>query len=286
MNKSSFFSWKLILFFGFGIGFGILFAWVIAPVEYVDAGPSLLRSDFKDQYRLTISAAYAANGDLARARARLALLNDPDVIQALSAQAQQMLANGESFEDVRRVAQLAADLQQGYPLIQTANPSGIAANTPPSTPVQSFEIVTPSLESLSVSPIIETPLPVLSATPRPTYTLTATPGAPLTLVGQDSFCDQEKSEGLMQVKVMDARHRQLAGIEIIVTWDGGEDRFFTGLKPELGDGYADFQMAPATVYSIRVVEGGTQVSSVIAPVCSLPNGGSYQGNLLLTFQQP
>jgi hypothetical protein len=86
--------------------------------------------------------------------------------------------------------------------------------------------------------------------------------------------------------VLDGRKRQVPGVEIIVTWNGGEDRFFTGFKPEIGNGYADFQMTDATAYNVRVVEGGTQVPNVIAPPCSDPNGSSYPGDLLLTFQQP
>lgn len=85
---------------------------------------------------------------------------------------------------------------------------------------------------------------------------------------------------------MDGRRRQIPGVEIIVTWNGGEDRFFTGFKPELGNGYADFQMADAVSYNVRAVDGGVQVTNVIAPPCSKPNGETYTGNLRLTFQQP
>ena len=31
-------------------------------------------------------------------------------------------------------------------------------------------------------------------------------------------------------------------VELVVTWDEGEDHFFTGLQPELGLGYGDFLM--------------------------------------------
>jgi hypothetical protein len=86
--------------------------------------------------------------------------------------------------------------------------------------------------------------------------------------------------------LMDSRRRQVAGIKIIVTWDAGEDRFFTGFKPELGDGYADFIMQADTVYSIRVVEGGSFVPNISAPTCTDENGVAFLGGLLLTFQQP
>ena len=67
-----------------GFGLGLTYAWVISPVKYVDADPQALRADFKDHFRSAISAAYASTGDLERARARLALFNDPDPAQALN----------------------------------------------------------------------------------------------------------------------------------------------------------------------------------------------------------
>src|SRR5690606_23293442 len=84
-----------------GLGLGIAYSWFISPVTYVDANPSILRADFKDQYRIAIAASYQSTQDLARANARLILLGDADPIGALSAQAQRMLAAGEPFEKVR-----------------------------------------------------------------------------------------------------------------------------------------------------------------------------------------
>jgi hypothetical protein len=46
----------------------------------------------------------------------------------------------------------------------------------------------------------------------------------------------------------------IPGSEIWVTWTGGADRFLTGLKPELGLGYADFAMTPGIVYAVAVGE--------------------------------
>jgi len=85
---------------------------------------------------------------------------------------------------------------------------------------------------------------------------------------------------------MNSRRDQVAGVQIVVTWDRGEDNFFTGFKPEVGGGYADFIMEANTVYSIRVVDGGSFVPNISAPTCTDDNGGSYLGGLALTFQQP
>jgi hypothetical protein len=289
-----------------GFGLGLAYSWLISPVTYVNANPALLRADFKDQYRIVIAASYKASHDLARARARLELLSDTDPIGELSAQAQRMTGAGELFEDTQPLAQLASDLQQGV-----ANTAIINTNTP----TASVSFVSTPFAAIGITPVRETPLaeetittefseptiiPTLSfeqtplapqqlfftATPRPTSTSIPAITMPFTLIGQDPVCDIALSPGLMQFILMDSRRNQAAGIEIIATWSGGEDHFFTGFKPELGDGYADFIMQADTVYSIRVVEGGSFVPNISAPTCTDENGAAYLGGLQLTFQQP
>jgi len=290
-----------------GLGLGLAYSWLISPVKYVDANPALLRADFKDQYRIVIAASYTTSHDLARARARLQLLNNTDPVGELSAQAQRMLASGKSFDDVHPLAQLATDLQQGF-----ANTSSTASATVTSTsfastpftavtstsgletplPEETTPTTTPEFSELTLVPTLsfeQTPLApqqLVTSTPRPTPTLKPSIGKPFTLVGQDTVCDTDLQPGLLQFILIDSRRRQVAGVEIIVTWSQSEDHFFTGFKPELGDGYADFIMQKDTVYSIRVVEGGSFVPNISAPTCTDPNGATYLGGLLLTFQQP
>lgn len=276
-----------------GLGLGLAYSWLISPVTYVDASPAILRVDFKDQYRTVIAASYASTHDLPRARARLQLLGDTDPVGELSAQAQRMLASGEPFESARPLAQLATDLQQGFASVASTNVP-FAVTTETSTPeipfiepaliTETFVFEEPTL-SFEQTPLIPQQ-PITTSTPRPTVPSNPAAGSPFTLVGQDTVCDTSLKEGLLQVMLMDSRRRQVPGIKVIVTWNQGEDTFFTGLKPELGNGYADFLMKADTVYSIRVVEGGSFVPNIAPPTCTDPNGATYMGGLLLTFQQP
>ncbi len=115
MNKDERGNWYLITGVVLGIILGILFAWVISPVEYVDTAPESLTNEFKDQYRVLIASAYVANGDLVRAKARLGLLGEADIYLVVAEQAQQMLAEGGSVEEAQALGRLALALGQGIP---------------------------------------------------------------------------------------------------------------------------------------------------------------------------
>jgi hypothetical protein len=279
-----------------GFGLGLAYSWFLSPVTYVDATPTLLRTDIKDQYRIIIAASYAANQDLPRAQARLNLLGDPNPIEELSAQAQRMLAAGEPFEKSRPLAELATDLQRGYasaPFTPTPFPTFNTPDvqftaTPAVIETQSTENEEPTFTPQPTVFFEQTPLiPLFQATPelRPTFTPTAGLGTPFILIEQEELCETGKSK-LMQFILSDSNRRQIPGVEITVTWNQGEDRFFTGFKPELGNGYADFVMEADTLYNIRIVTGGAFVPDISTPTCTDPNGMEYPGGILLTFQQP
>lgn len=115
MNEDERGNWYLLTGVVLGIILGILFAWVISPVEYVDTAPESLTNEFKDQYRVLIASAYVANGDLVRAKARLELLDEADIYLVVAEQAQQMLAEGGSVEEAQALGRLALALGQEIP---------------------------------------------------------------------------------------------------------------------------------------------------------------------------
>ena len=239
---------------------------------------------------MAIAASYAANRNLDRAKARLVLLGDQDPVQELTAQAQRMLGTGESFNIIQEVAGLATDLQSGVASIlptSSPNPKSIQVSGSQTQvlPVLStgtpFEIIeSPTIESSSTPAIFDTP------TPRPTRTPVPTAGAPIHLISQDQVCNPNLTDGLMQISVLDSHHHQMSGMEIIITWNGGEEHFFTGFKPEIANGYADYIMQPGVIYTARVGQSGIPVSNLSAPACPDSNGQTVTGGLKLVFQQP
>jgi len=288
------FPWDILLTLLVGLGLGLAYAWTISPRSLIDSEPVTLRADFKDQFRAAIAASYAATGNLPRAQARLDLLGKNDYAESLNAQAQREIASGQ-LQQADQLAALALALETGASLPPPITPTFdviVPLVTEPSiTPFPSPEDIqfviteTPIIESVETPFVPTQPIPN-TATPRPTRTPLPTQGAPFRLTALDTVCDSNLPKNLLQVIVYDSNRRQLAGVKVIVAWDSGEDEFFTGLKPELGNGYADFVMDPGTSYSVQLGLGSEISTEITSPACQASNGESFNGGYKITFQQP
>ncbi|PWH13397.1 MAG: hypothetical protein DDG59_14345 [Anaerolineae bacterium] len=262
-----------------GLIFGLVYSFWIQPVQYTDLSPDLLSAADKDQYRALIAVAYLANRDLVRARARLALLKDSDAYGVLAAQAQRWLAEGKAADEARALGLLAADLAQAQATLlapTVATPANLPQSAPtvsPASPAASVSTPSPTARSLPPSASQASPEPSTSPAPR------------FLLRKRESLCDPALGKGLIIVYVWDAQGNELPGVELVVNWEGGEGRFFTGLKPELGLGYADFTMQAGVAYSVRIASGGEPVYNLSAPSCTAANGETFPGVWILEFIQ-
>lgn len=302
--------WYLLTGLVIGLILGLVYAWVIQPVEYVDTSPDSLRADFKDQYRALIAAAYVSNGDLVRALARLQLLKDEDTFRALSEQAQRTLAQDSASREAQALGLLAIAVGQGMgstpanPTVaaaaETANllqNSPTATTAPPDTPTPPPSATvpptaTPEPPTATLTPASETPTATLAGLPRPTDTLaptftpSPTPGGPFVLTSRQAICEQKLTQPLIMIEAVNSAGQPVAGVLVIVTISsGGEMRFFTGLKPEKGPGYADFIPAPGVIYTLRLGEAGELVTDLTALECKDASGSTFWGAWLLKFTQ-
>ena len=287
--------WSVLFCLLLGVGMGLAYTWVFNPHPNTAAPPGALRADFKDQYRSLIAASYAATGDLPRAQARLSVMGDADPIEALNAQAQRMRAGAQTFERADQVAALASALGAkanggtiSTPTLEIALDAGntFTPTSPPSLTDLPI-LLSESPEFIETQTItVETPPVVLESTPRPTATPTLAPGKPFTLTGQENLCDPNLPDGLLQVLVLNRNRRQLAGVEIEIIWNGGKEGFFTGIKPDLGNGYADYVMTPDTTYTVQLARGSDVALGITSPTCQNPDGTTFLGSVKLTFQQP
>jgi len=316
--------WYLLTGLVLGLVLGLVYAWLISPVKYVNSSPSSLKASFKEQYRALIAAAYSANRNLPRAQVRLALLSEVDVPRLLAEQAQRTLAEGGSQNEARALGLLAVALGQGptpfasnLPVTEVGSPTptitrvveatSTATPTPliPSPSVQPTTTPTPLLLSPTLrtatqkAEITKTSVPspsptsaltrTITSTPLPTHTPTPTPVALFVLRSRTFICDPNLIEPIIMVNTYNNSaccDLPVSGVEVIVNWDGGEDHFFTGLKPELGTGYADFTMSPGTVYSLRLADGGEMIPGLTSTECEVAGENRYWGSWLLVFEQP
>ena len=124
--------WYLLTGLVLGLILGLVYAWLINPVIYETSSPASLGDADKDFYRSTIAQVYSVTGNLERASMRLGVLEDPDPVFALGAQAQRVLADGHETE-ARALALLASALSS--PQTQPELPAETLSPTHTSAPL-------------------------------------------------------------------------------------------------------------------------------------------------------
>lgn len=257
-----------------GIGGAIFFAWNLAPIQEFDTEPWQLRDDVKDQYVVAIALSYSRDDDLGKAINRLVSLQLPgDPIQAVADTACRLATSGyvNSSSGLNAVRSMMR-------LYQLQGRAGCADSLISSENVQSGEVVTIDLPTPTVTltpPATKTPTPE-AAFPTPTSVLVIVPTVPpqndYTLIGVSTNCSAAIS-GLITVQVNDSAGSGIPGAEIRARWDGGESRFFTGLKPEESPGYADFQMDSGKDYIIDMPGHADPIQQPLSAVpCTSPTG--------------
>jgi hypothetical protein len=262
-----------------GAGVGLLYSWVISPVQYTDTGPNALRADYQAAYVQLAARAFAVDGHLGRARTRLALLGWSDPARATTTLADDLAAAGAAEAEVSAVAQLAAALS-GTPIAAAARASATPAGTRPAT-------ATERPTATQTPRPTETVVPSITPQLLPTRTPTPTPQGAFDFRGRQLVCDPALGEPLIQVMTENAGTVPVAGVEVVVTWDGGFDHFYTGLKPDQGPGYGDFTMTPGIEYTVHLAESPSlTVEGLTVESCAAAGGGTFPGSWLLVFRQP
>lgn len=235
-----------------GIGIGLVVAWAFWPVEYVNADPSDLRQRYKDDYVRMIGAAYVADGNLSRAQERLKLLGASFSAKSFGDLLIREQKSGRDVPTLNALALLAQGMGFGAMTIPTPTPAAeviISNNSPqPVQPVPSFQIAERAMLS----------------------------------------CAEELSQARLQFIVRDTQGKDLPNIGIDVRWTNGEDTVYTGLKPERGAGYADFEAAPGN-YTVSIANAQSETAenmSIGDPPANCRNDrGQTPRGWRLVFQQ-
>jgi hypothetical protein len=313
--------WYLLTGLILGILLGLAYSWWLSPVEYIDTPPSSLRKDYKDEYRLQIALSYAVNGDLERAKLRLVYLDgdghgrpqDMATVMAISSeklavQAQQAVAKGRPETEAKALGLLASALgQRPTPAVTLTLQKSLSSTTLKGTPggigrlTESSSQIQPSITSSikwTISPTkIEEELkesPTLSTTvtsappfiPLPSLTPSPTPQPSFVLKSRKLICDPGLGKPLLQIQIVDAQGKAVSGARLFIDWEGGQDTFITGLKPDMGAGYADYVLSPKVIYSLRLAGNDQSINDIKVEDCETSRKERYGGSWLLTFSQP
>ncbi len=268
----------LVLLIGLAIGLaaGLVYTWLLYPVEFYNTEPVDLHPGHQDTWIMLVSAAYRLDGDLERANARLAELQEPQIGQRVAQLTQRYIAQGKPVSRIRALALLADALgartpdMLAYLATPQPNPSPVPASpTATAPPSPSPSPTAPPSPSVTARAASETPAPQRSPspepaatrTPRPTRTLrpTSTPIPPYLLQERQRLCRGSQEQPQIEVFVQTEVGVGIPGVEIWLTWSGGAERIVTGLKPEVGLGYADFVMQPETSYAVAVGDPSLQL---------------------------
>jgi hypothetical protein len=265
MKESSLWHVPLLSGLVLGLVLGLVYTWVVDPVQYYDTAPDRLREDLKQEYIILISDTYAADGDWNAAQERLADLGDPDIAHTVLQLTEQVIADGRPVATVRHLAALAGQLGASSPAVAAFVPTRSVRATPTSVAL---------IATFTPAPATPTPSPTLTPTPSPMPTIrpTATPVLLYRLLTQQRICDPDRDEPLLQVVVRDPGGAEIPGAEIVIAWGEETEHLFTGLKPELGLGYADLVMRAETTYAVRLAEGSEAASGIHASPCNSSNG--------------
>ena len=291
----------LIVGLALGVALGLLYTWVIDPVELVNTYPALLRTDYRQDWVRLVALSAIADGDLARAQARLEGLEQEDVASAIRALIEEYAAAGQPADTLRSLTALAEALDVRTPAMlvylytpvsSPATPvhTPLPASSP--TPAYTSEPPTPSPRAVPTLSPTRTPTPQPgSGSPSPT-SRSAPGGTPLPsrtpsllsrlyLARQEQVCQPEQAPRI-EVVVRDERGAGLPGVEVWLVWSGGADRAVTGLKPWNGAGYADFNAQPGVRYALSVGElgrplvAGLQTEACPAQGSEEPAPGSWR----------
>jgi hypothetical protein len=276
--------WTALLF-GMIVGMvaGLSYAWVLAPIAETDVAPwQLADSDEtddlladQDAYLIALMMEYSYQRDLAVTVQKLVDLRLPgnDPIQYVADSACRLVREGFVNSNNRRNA-----IRNMMTFYQSQGKTGCAdnliMNEGPRATSEPAVIILPT--STLLPPATKTPPPGETLPPSPTPDTsgaiktvpTAPPRADFEVAFIEPFC-REEIPGVIEVRVRDRRTGdELPGLPLRVRSADEESTFFTGLKPERGLGYADYEMTEGQSYIIEMPGLSDPSTTLTASPCN------------------
>jgi hypothetical protein len=105
-----------------GIGLGLVYGWVLNPVQYTDITPEALRSDYQTDYVLMVSEAYHLEQDPELASRRLAALGSKPPAVIVTQAYEFALESAYPADDLAIIQELEIALRAWQPIPGTNFP--------------------------------------------------------------------------------------------------------------------------------------------------------------------
>jgi hypothetical protein len=279
-------SWTAIIL-GVIAGFAVALyvAWVLSPLELTNIHPRQLAPSERAQYMSLVAVSFAQGADIDTTVERLLAVVPPgrDPFQEVADVACDLAQSGygsttsgiEAIRAMKTLYQLQLKTSCADDLV-------LVANEP--TPIIQVALSTPTL----LPPPTKTPTVVPPSAPSPTafevFVPTAVAQDEYVLINVATYC-RAAPNGLIEVYVQDFNGQGIPGQPVRVRWNGGEDVFYTGLKPEISTAYADFEMDNSLTYTIDMPDRSEPGTRQLSPVaCTTENGVAGRTSYRATFR--
>lgn len=299
----------LLIGLGLGLSAGLIYAWLINPVQYYDTTPPLLRADYQERWIRLSALAHSVEGDTERTRLRLKALPEATIQRVLRQTFEDAVRDGRPLATLKRMAELAQHYGVDTAAVRiytdsagtdltpapTSGP-GASLETPVPSPT-SPPTETPTLTPMPTSTFTPTPSPMPSPTltPLPTPTPTRVFTTPYQLARRERVCTAHPlitvtvAEEITRTVRGDKRLERvgLPGVEVWLLWEEGADHAVTGFRPNLGLGYADFEVVPEQTYNLYLEAPiGIPIASLNVRRCMNADGAlAWTGWGLLVLKQ-
>lgn len=106
---------KIFLAAIIGIALGLIYGWVIDPVEYVDVTPNILRADFRADYVMMIAEAHQSGQGSEASAKRLAMLGSESPAQIVTSTLEYAKRNNYTQNEILLLQELLTAMQTYQP---------------------------------------------------------------------------------------------------------------------------------------------------------------------------
>ncbi len=106
---------KVAIAAALGIALGLVYGWVIDPIEYTDVPPNTLREDYRADYVLMVAEAYQNEIDSETAARRLAVLGGESPALVTSSTLEYAKQNAFTENEIQALQDLLTAMQTYQP---------------------------------------------------------------------------------------------------------------------------------------------------------------------------